>query len=140
LGIWRIFLSAQALKDLEDAKFEGKPRMYMWRLHPGDLLMKDKPLGNFEHIESKLIQLASGDWQRKSLFGHTGSHDERKSCHGILYQAIYGKNGRVLWHVDVEFDEQSRAVKQLVKGRRANLVHRGRANFCIMYQCGKLEM
>jgi hypothetical protein len=125
LGIWRIFLSAQALKDLEDAKFEGKPGIFVGRLHLADSLMRDKLLGNFEHIESKLIQLASGDWQRKSLCGHTGSHDERKSCHGILYQAIYGKNGRVLWQVDVEFDEQSGIVKQLVKGRRANPLCRG---------------
>jgi hypothetical protein len=92
--------------------------------------MKNKMLGNFKHIESKLIQLSSGDWRRKSLCGPAGSPDERKSCHGILHQAIYGKNGRVLWQVDV--DEQSGVVKQLVKGKRANLVYRGRANFCVI--------
>lgn len=75
-----------------------------------------KQKGNFKHIQSKLTQLASGDWRRKSLCGPAGNQSERKSCHGILYEAVYGSNGRVLWQVDVEFDEGSGAEKQLVKG------------------------
>ena len=72
--------------------------------------------GNFGHIQSKLEQLASGDWKRKSLAEPAGSPTQRSECHGILSKAVYGSNGRILWQVDVEFDEQSGGIKQLVKG------------------------
>ena len=73
--------------------------------------------GNFDHIQSKLEQLASGDWKRKSLSEPAGNPVERKECHGILSKAVYGRNGRILWQVDVAFDEQSGTIKQLVKGK-----------------------
>lgn len=73
--------------------------------------------GNSDHIQSKLKQLASGDWKRKSLAEPAGDPTQRKECNGILSKAVYGSNGRILWQVDVEFDEQSAVVKQLVKGK-----------------------
>lgn len=72
--------------------------------------------GSFNQILSKLEQLASGDWKRKSLAEPAGDPVERKECHGILSKATYRRNGQILWQVDVEFDERSGEVKQLVKG------------------------
>lgn len=72
--------------------------------------------GNLNHIQSKLKQLASGDWGRKSLTRPAGNPVERNEFHGILSKAAYGSSGRILWQVDVDFDEQSGSVKQLVKG------------------------
>lgn len=115
LGIWRVFLSSQALKDVEESRYEGISLCGQYESGTDKLRIR-KQKGNFKHIQSKLTQLASGDWRRKSLCGPAGNQSERKSCHGILYEAVYGSNGRVLWQVDVEFDEGSGAEKQLVKG------------------------
>ena len=73
--------------------------------------------GNLDHIQSKLKQLASGDWGRRSLTKPAGNPVERRGFHGILSKAAYGSSGRILWQVDVDFDEQSGSVKQLVKGK-----------------------
>lgn len=57
-----------------------------------------------------MVQIASGDW-RKSL-----CHQVEGRGHDILYQTLYAGGG-ILWQKDCEFDEESNAMKQLVKGK-----------------------
>lgn len=66
-------------------------------------------IGDFNQVQSKLIQLASGDWLQNSLCGRIG--------HSALYLADYPGNGGILWQTDIEFDEESETTKQLVKSK-----------------------
>lgn len=66
-------------------------------------------IGDFGQVESKLIQLASGDWLKNCLCNRIGL--------SALYLAEYAGNGGILWQTDIEFDEDSDTTKQLVKSK-----------------------
>ncbi|KAF8435903.1 hypothetical protein BGX38DRAFT_105734 [Terfezia claveryi] len=91
LGRWKIALSAHALKDLQNSYSEG----------------------NFPHIESKLQDLATGDWVRRSVAKPVSIEYLRFKVR--LFEATYGSNGRVLWQVDQGFDERIGAACQIVR-------------------------
>ncbi|KAF8421382.1 hypothetical protein EV426DRAFT_718708 [Tirmania nivea] len=91
LGRWKIVLSAQALKDLQNSRFEG----------------------NLEHIWSKLEDISTGDWVRKSVAKPVSI--ERLKFRVRLFQAMYGSNGRVLWQVDQGYNESIGAACQIVR-------------------------
>ncbi|KAI5844072.1 hypothetical protein DFP73DRAFT_76530 [Morchella snyderi] len=93
LGVWKIALSTQALRDLKQSQREG----------------------NVPHIKAKLEALASGDWVRGAVAGEVSKNhgDHRFRVH--VYQAFYGGNGRILWQVDVGFDEKHNADSQIVR-------------------------
>lgn len=67
--------------------------------------------GDFNQVETKLIQLASGDWLQNCLCSRIGR--------SALYLAEYAGDGGILWQTDVEFDEESDTTKQLVKSKSA---------------------
>lgn len=70
--------------------------------------------GNFQHIREKMEALASGDWARRSVAKPVGDEPGRFKVR--VFQAWYGKNGRILWQVDVGFDENYGRNCQIVRG------------------------
>ncbi|KAF8461600.1 hypothetical protein BDZ91DRAFT_736591 [Kalaharituber pfeilii] len=105
LGKWKITLSGQALKDLQQSQSEG----------------------NFDHIWSKLKDLATGDWVRRSV-ANPVSIDYLK-FKVRLFEAKYGSNGRILWQVDRAFDERINAECQIVKVWRIGDVKEIKASY-----------
>lgn len=72
-------------------------------------------IGNFEAIKNKLIDLSSGDWVRKSVA--TPVSLEHMNFKVRLFQASYASNGRILWQVDVGYDEGVNMASQIVRGQ-----------------------
>ncbi|KAF8464839.1 hypothetical protein BDZ91DRAFT_728927 [Kalaharituber pfeilii] len=91
LGLWKICLSAQALKDLESSNSEGNAHM----------------------IRAKLEDLSTGDWIRKSVA--TPVSRANRNLRVPLFTASYCRNGRILWQVDQAYDERIDADSQIVK-------------------------
>jgi hypothetical protein len=127
IGLWKISLSAQALKDLKQSRSEG---MYLFPsilppFLPSSLPHSPPPvyrsiltaahrIGNHLRILGKLQSLASGDWVRRSVarpFPPCGRYFRVR-----LFQALYGGNGRILWQVDVGYDEKCGSDSQIVRG------------------------
>ena len=91
LGLWRIVLSRQAMKDFSDAR----------------------KFGHFTAVESKLRELATGNWdQRRSL---TKKHINPDFPIPIK-KAVYGDNGRIIWHVHLSFDANMDRASQVILG------------------------
>ncbi|KAF8453554.1 hypothetical protein BDZ91DRAFT_749021 [Kalaharituber pfeilii] len=89
LGLWRIVLSRQAMKDLADS---GKA-------------------GSFKAVENKLRELASGNWGgRKAL---TKKHVNPEFPVPIK-KAVYDDNGRIVWHVHIAFDQTIGMASQVI--------------------------
>lgn len=91
LGLWRIVLSRQAMKDFGDSRRSGK----------------------FAAVESKLRELATGNWgQRKAL---TKKHINPDFPIPIK-KAVYDDNGRIIWHVHLSFDQTVNRASQVILG------------------------
>ncbi|KAF8463424.1 hypothetical protein BDZ91DRAFT_305427 [Kalaharituber pfeilii] len=90
LGLWKILLSGQALKDLETSKSKG----------------------NFESVWAKLEDLSTGDWVRKSVARPFPNPLKFKVR---LFFASYGSNGRILWQVDSAYNPRYHAQSQVVR-------------------------
>ena len=91
LGLWRIVLSRQAMKDFSDAR----------------------KFGHFAAVESKLRELATGNWdQRRSL---TKKHINPDFPIPIK-KAVYGDNGRIIWHIHLSFDADMDQASQVILG------------------------
>ncbi|KAF8420242.1 hypothetical protein EV426DRAFT_566796 [Tirmania nivea] len=89
LGLWRIVLSRQAMKDFSDAR----------------------KFGHFAAVESKLRELATGNWdQRRAL---TKKHINPEFPIPIK-KAVYGDNGRIIWHVHLSFDATMDQASQVI--------------------------
>ncbi|KAF8459683.1 hypothetical protein BDZ91DRAFT_799763 [Kalaharituber pfeilii] len=91
LGPWKIVLSAQALKDLQNSK----------------------PQGNFNLVWAKLTDLSTGDWVRRSVAKPLmlGSVDLKVR----LFVASYCTDGGILWQVDIAYDLRVCSHSQVVK-------------------------
>ncbi|KAF8459699.1 hypothetical protein BDZ91DRAFT_741800 [Kalaharituber pfeilii] len=91
LGPWKIVLSAQALRDLQNSK----------------------PQGNFNLVWAKLKDLSTGDWVRRSVAKPLtlGSVDLKVR----LFVASYCTNGGILWQVDTAYDLRVCSQSQVVK-------------------------
>lgn len=87
IGVWKVLISSHALEDMESARRSGY----------------------FDQVQTKLFQLATGDWQGHELCKNVG--DSR----GTLYSAQYDRNGRILWQKDIQFDEESGEIEQVIK-------------------------
>ncbi|KAI5837906.1 hypothetical protein DFP73DRAFT_600345 [Morchella snyderi] len=87
IGIWKVLISSHALEDVELARRSG----------------------HFDQVQTKLFQLATGHWQGNELCKNVG--DTR----GTLYSANYGRNGAILWQKDIDFDEGSGEIGQVIK-------------------------
>lgn len=63
-------------------------------------------------VESTLMQLSSGMWDRPAIQQTVGEGDS------FLYLAPYGKDQKsgVLWQLDVEFNESKHCLFQSIKG------------------------
>lgn len=81
-------------------------------------------IGDFNLVQSKLIQLASGEWMENSLCDRIG--------HSALYLAGYAGNGGILWQTDIEFDEKSETTTQLVKSKYI-LNHESLMSGCLLW-------
>ncbi|KAF8445555.1 hypothetical protein BDZ91DRAFT_803569 [Kalaharituber pfeilii] len=93
MGPWRVCLSEKAFQDTLAS-------------------IKD---GHFTMITRKLRELASGNWDLKSLRQQQmilGQADEKE--HVPLWGAVYGSNGRILWQVNVGFDEDYDTDSQII--------------------------
>lgn len=91
LGLWRIVLSRQAMKDFSDARKSGQ----------------------FAAVESKLRELATGNWgKRKALTKKHINPDWRIP----IKKAVYDDNGRIIWHVYLSFDEMGNSATQVILG------------------------
>lgn len=91
LGLWRIVLSRQAMKDFGDSRRSGQ----------------------FAAVENKLRELATGQWgQRKSL---TKKHINPDFPIPIK-KAVYDDNGRIIWHVYLSYDAVSDSATQVILG------------------------
>ncbi|KAF8453351.1 hypothetical protein BGX38DRAFT_417317 [Terfezia claveryi] len=89
LGVWRVVLSRQAMKDFSDAR----------------------KFGHFAAVQSKLRELATGNWdQRRAL---TKKHINPDFPIPIK-KAIYGDNGRIIWHVHLSFDATMDKASQVI--------------------------
>lgn len=106
IGVWRVLVSALAMKDMEDAHIQGTLFSFI-QLVIGTMWLMS--IGDFNQIESKLVQLASGNWLDNSLCERIGR--------STLCLAKYAGNGGILWQTDIEFDEGSDRTKQLVKSK-----------------------
>ncbi|KAF8460716.1 hypothetical protein BDZ91DRAFT_738462 [Kalaharituber pfeilii] len=95
LGPWRVCLSEKAFKDL--------------------LALKKHV--HFNTIARKLRELASGNWDLKSLRKPL-SQKMLEEAHGKervpLWRAAYGSNGRILWQINVGFDEDYNTDCQII--------------------------
>ncbi|KAF8459286.1 P-loop containing nucleoside triphosphate hydrolase protein [Kalaharituber pfeilii] len=86
LGPWKVCLSERAFKDM---------------------LMSNKD-GHLNAIASKLRELASGHWDPKSLrkpLSQKMLEEAQVKERVPLWRASYGSNGRILWQINVAFDE-----------------------------------
>jgi len=75
-------------------------------------------------IARKLRELASGYWDLSSLTRPLSPKmlEEAKEAERIpLWRAVYGENGRILWQVNVAFDEDEGKASQIVTGK--SVVH-----------------
>ena len=98
LGLWRIVLSRQAMKDFSDTRKSG----------------------HFNAVERKLRELATGDWaQRKSL---TKKHINPDFPIPIK-KVVYGDNGRIIWHVHLSFDAAVDRASQVILGSSKSPVY-----------------
>lgn len=65
-------------------------------------------------------ELASGQWAPKSLRKPL-SPKMVEECGGSvpvpLWRATYGSNGRILWQINVGYDEEYEAESQIITGR-----------------------
>lgn len=63
-------------------------------------------------VESTLVQLSSGMWDKPAIRQPVGENDS------FLYLAPYGEDQKsgILWQLDVEFDESEHCLLQLIKG------------------------
>ncbi|KAF8462261.1 hypothetical protein BDZ91DRAFT_356694 [Kalaharituber pfeilii] len=87
LGPWRVSLSEKAFEDIRSASKEGHSTM----------------------IANKLSALASGHWDTESLRRPLSKDlleavQEKEKV--PLWTAVYGVDGRILWQVNVGFDEE----------------------------------
>src|SRR5947207_1660057 len=72
--------------------------------------------GVFELVRAKLEQLASGDWQGKSVSTPAGSEQQRQHMKVPILQAKCSKKLFILWQVDIGYYEELPNVQQqLVK-------------------------
>ncbi|KAI5810335.1 hypothetical protein BZA77DRAFT_172956 [Pyronema omphalodes] len=79
LGLWKMLLSAKALKDIQ----------------------RETQRGGMNTLESRLRKLASGDW-KGDRFSHV---IPTKGLHAPLLEAEAGKILRILWQIDIGFCE-----------------------------------
>lgn len=78
-------------------------------------------IGNFERIKNKLIDLSTGDWIRKSVAKPVSlDHIDLKVR---LFEAEYAADGRILWQVDVGYDESLSSASQIVRGMYFSVSH-----------------
>lgn len=68
--------------------------------------------GNFDHVQERLLALASGEWMRKSL---RRSIDDDSRYRVPVYK-VGCKGSVIIWQVDVGFDERHSYNMQVVKG------------------------
>ncbi|KAA8911747.1 P-loop containing nucleoside triphosphate hydrolase protein [Sphaerosporella brunnea] len=78
IGLWKVLLSAEALKDIQKLSLAG----------------------NIDILKARLLQLASGDWKGGSFF-KTGPRPGKKHLDSHLYAVGVGKQLRILWQIDV---------------------------------------
>ncbi|KAF8426773.1 hypothetical protein EV426DRAFT_448432 [Tirmania nivea] len=97
IGLWKIVLSAQALKDLQTSKSQG----------------------NFHHVWAKLQELSTGDWIRKSVARPfkvaTGFADFKVRLFIATHSTNNGEDSGILWQVDCAYDLRVRSHSQVVK-------------------------
>ncbi|OCL09185.1 hypothetical protein AOQ84DRAFT_221144 [Glonium stellatum] len=89
MGNWKVLLSKQALKSIQDLNHSGA----------------------FSPVKAKLIDLASGCWD----WNLAGSEPQRKRMKLPLAWTKCGQKLSILWQVDVGFDEETEAEQQVVK-------------------------
>ena len=81
-----------------------------------------------ESIARKLRQLASGYWDLSSLTRPLSQKmlQEAKESERIpLWRAVYGSNGRILWQVNVAFDEDKGKASQIITGKCDSFLYCG---------------
>ncbi|KAF8462269.1 hypothetical protein BDZ91DRAFT_356815 [Kalaharituber pfeilii] len=95
LGPWRICLSEAAFKDVQSTNKEG----------------------HLNAIANKLRALASGHWDVSSLrkpLSQKMLEEAKEEQRVPLWRAEYASNGRILWQVNVGFDEDVGASCQII--------------------------
>ncbi|KAH0545413.1 hypothetical protein FGG08_000554 [Glutinoglossum americanum] len=94
IGVWKVSLSATALKDLRRLRASGD--------------------GAFGLAEAKLRDMGSGNW--RGLSNLAGSQHQRSQLKVHLLRASASKKLYILWQIEVGFDEVTSCVQQLVRG------------------------
>ncbi|KAF8420254.1 hypothetical protein EV426DRAFT_675679 [Tirmania nivea] len=92
IGLWKVVLSAQALRDLQSSKSNGL----------------------FHIVWGKLKDLSTGDWIRKSVAQPFDMSTESPTPKVRLFIAPYGA-GEILWQVDYGYDSRVHSSSQIVK-------------------------
>ncbi|KAI5802951.1 hypothetical protein EDC01DRAFT_726313 [Geopyxis carbonaria] len=98
-GVWKVLLSAQALKDLKHLSHAGR----------------------FPQVEDKLRSLSSGAWKNGNLSKLAGSQKQRENMRTQLLIAKCGRDLRILWQIDVGYYEETASYRQLVKVWRVSV-------------------
>ncbi|KAH0558797.1 hypothetical protein GP486_004565 [Trichoglossum hirsutum] len=93
IGVWKVSLSAPALKDLRKLGLSGS-----------DV---------FALAEAKLRDLGSGCW--RGLSNLAGSPHQRSQLRVELLRAAVSRKLFILWQIDVGFDEVTSCVQQLIR-------------------------
>lgn len=91
LGLWRIVLSRQAMKDFSDSRKSGQ----------------------FAAVENKLRELATGNWDKRKALTKKHTNPEWRIP---IKKAVYDDNGRIIWHVYLSFDEMGNSATQVILG------------------------
>lgn len=115
LGLWKIVISALALKNFRKVAVDGTCEYHLIaNITPGvffvDTLVK---AGHLERIRARLHALARGKWVKNSLRGPTRSSTQHQVP---VYKASCQENA-ILWQVDIAFDERHDTIMQVIKGK-----------------------
>jgi hypothetical protein len=109
VGIWKVVLSAQAVKDVDDS-FTGNHTTCVYE-HSCSL-----SLGLIDLLKTKLIELASGNWKGRSLSSPAGSDSQKIKMKVPILRVKCTKQLSILWQIDIGIYEELKSVRQLVKG------------------------
>lgn len=113
VGVWKILLSSQAMKDLRNVSNSG---MHLYQYFFLILLSLRLAQGLSTILKNKLEELAKGDWAGRSLSYPIGSEVQKKKMRVPVLRANCARKFFILWQVDVGIYDDLDHVRQLVKG------------------------
>ena len=81
-------------------------------------------IGYLNTITRRLRELATGQWEPNSLrlpLSQKMLEECQERMRVPLWRATYGSNGRILWQVNVAYDEEIAADSQMITGRSPHI-------------------